>query len=83
VGPRVGLDMVSKRNIPSPCWELNPDHPIIQPIASRYTNRTIPALHIDYIMNDEWEKIWKEAVIIYHEVLAFTWRDKKTMKISP
>jgi len=35
-GPRVGLDMVSKRKIPSPHWELNPDHLIIQPIVSHY-----------------------------------------------
>jgi hypothetical protein len=37
VGPRAGLDTVSKRKIPSPCWELDPDHPIVQPIVSRYT----------------------------------------------
>jgi hypothetical protein len=30
VGPRAGLDMVSKRKIPSPCWESNPDHLIVQ-----------------------------------------------------
>jgi hypothetical protein len=30
-----GLDMVSKRKIPSPLRESNADHPIVQPIASR------------------------------------------------
>jgi hypothetical protein len=30
VGPRSGLDMVSKRKIPSPRGESNPDHPITQ-----------------------------------------------------
>jgi hypothetical protein len=27
VGPRAGLDMVMKRKILSPCWELNPSCP--------------------------------------------------------
>jgi hypothetical protein len=38
VGPKAGLDMVSKRKISSTRWELNPDHPIVQPVASRYTD---------------------------------------------
>jgi hypothetical protein len=38
VGPRAGLDTMSKRKIPSPRQELNPDHPIVQPIASHYTD---------------------------------------------
>jgi hypothetical protein len=33
VGPRAVLDMVVKRKIPSPCWELNPRTPIVQPVA--------------------------------------------------
>jgi hypothetical protein len=33
VGPRAVLDMVVKRKIPSPHWELNPRTPIIQPLA--------------------------------------------------
>jgi hypothetical protein len=36
--PRAILDVVVKRKIPSPCQELNPRSPIIQPIAQRYTN---------------------------------------------
>jgi hypothetical protein len=32
VGPRASLDMGSKRKIPSPCQELNPDHSIVQPV---------------------------------------------------
>jgi hypothetical protein len=35
VGPRDGLDMVSKRKIPSPAGNRTP---IIQPVASRYTD---------------------------------------------
>jgi len=37
VGFRAGLDIVLKRKIPSPCWKSNPNHSIIQPIASCYT----------------------------------------------
>jgi hypothetical protein len=33
VGPKAGLDTVSKRKIPNPRQESNPDHPIVQPIA--------------------------------------------------
>jgi hypothetical protein len=38
VGPRAILDVVVKRKIPSPCQELNPRTPTVQPIAQRYTN---------------------------------------------
>jgi hypothetical protein len=38
VGPRAGLNTVSKRKIPSPRRESNPDHPIFQPVASRHTD---------------------------------------------
>jgi hypothetical protein len=38
VGPRVGLDMMSKRKIPSPRWDSNLNHPIVQPVLSRYTD---------------------------------------------
>jgi hypothetical protein len=44
MGPRAGLDTVSKRKTPSSCRESNPDHPIGQSIASRYTDRAIRAL---------------------------------------
>jgi hypothetical protein len=33
VGPRAVLDAVVKRKIPSPCRELNPRTPIVQPVA--------------------------------------------------
>jgi hypothetical protein len=42
VGPRAGLDAVSKRKIHSPRRESKPDHPIVQPVASRYTDWAIP-----------------------------------------
>jgi hypothetical protein len=35
VGSRAGLDAVSKRKIPSPHRESNPDNPIIQPVVGR------------------------------------------------
>jgi hypothetical protein len=35
VGPRAGLDTVSKRKIPSSRRESNTDHPIFQPVASQ------------------------------------------------
>jgi hypothetical protein len=38
VGPRAGLDAVSKRKIPSPRRVSNPDNPIVQPVVSRYSN---------------------------------------------
>jgi hypothetical protein len=36
VDPRAGLDMLSKRKIPSPRQESKLDHPTVQPVASRY-----------------------------------------------
>jgi hypothetical protein len=33
VGLRAGLDPVSKRKIPSPRRESNPDHAVVQPVA--------------------------------------------------
>jgi len=33
VGPGIILDMVVKRKIPSPCQELNPGTPLIQPLV--------------------------------------------------
>jgi hypothetical protein len=38
VGPRAGLNTVSKIKIPSPRRESKPDHPIVQRVASRYTD---------------------------------------------
>jgi hypothetical protein len=37
MGPKADLDAVARRKIPSPSWESNPDHPIVQPVARRYT----------------------------------------------
>jgi hypothetical protein len=51
VGPRVVLDMMVKREITSPCWELNPRIPIIQPIAQCYTNWAITALRLNINVN--------------------------------
>jgi hypothetical protein len=38
MGPRAGLDLASKRKIPSHRRESKPNHPIVQPVASHYTN---------------------------------------------
>jgi hypothetical protein len=46
VGPRVGLDAMSKRKIPSPRRDSNPDHPITQLVGIRYTDGAVPAVRI-------------------------------------
>jgi hypothetical protein len=38
VGPRAVLDAVSKKKLPAPPRDSNPDHPILQPIASYYSD---------------------------------------------
>jgi hypothetical protein len=38
MGPRAGLHTVPKIKIPIPRRESNLDHPIVQPVASRYTD---------------------------------------------
>jgi hypothetical protein len=61
-GPQV-WDTVSKRKIPSPRRESNPDYPIIQPVASHYIYWAIPALHLNVIVKTyilqwmDWKKI--------------------------
>jgi hypothetical protein len=45
-GPRAGLNTASKRKIPSPRRESNPEHPIVQPVANRLTNGAIPPVNI-------------------------------------
>jgi hypothetical protein len=46
--------MVSKRKIPNPHRESNPDHPIVQPVASHYTDWAKPTFR----MNNKREKKW-------------------------
>jgi hypothetical protein len=41
VDPRAVLDVVVKRKIPSPQRESNPRTPILQPVASHYTDRAM------------------------------------------
>jgi hypothetical protein len=38
IGTRDGLDAVSKRKIHNPLRYSKPDHPIVQPVMSRYTD---------------------------------------------
>jgi hypothetical protein len=42
--PRAGLDTVSKWKIPNLRRDSNLDHPIVQPVVSRYTDWAMPAL---------------------------------------
>jgi hypothetical protein len=42
-GPQSRSGHGAKRNIPSPRRKSNPVHPIVQPVASRYTDWAIPA----------------------------------------
>jgi hypothetical protein len=44
VGPRVVLDAVVKRKIPSPRRESNPRTPVVKPVAQRYTDWAITAI---------------------------------------
>jgi hypothetical protein len=39
VGLTAGLEAVVKRKIPSSLRESNPDHPVVQPVASCYTDK--------------------------------------------
>jgi hypothetical protein len=41
MGPRAGLDTVSKRKTPSSGRDSNPDHPVVQPVVSRYTGGSL------------------------------------------
>jgi hypothetical protein len=66
VGPWAGLDTVSRKKIPIPRRESNPEHPIVQLVASRYTDWTIPALKcIDFLSDMESEY---GDVLCYKEV---------------
>jgi hypothetical protein len=47
VDPRVVLDAVVKRKIPSPRREPNPKTPIVQPVAQHYTDWAITALSLN------------------------------------
>jgi hypothetical protein len=46
VGSRAGLDAVAKRKIPSPSRNSNSDHPIFQPVVTRYTDWAVSALNL-------------------------------------
>jgi hypothetical protein len=67
MGFRVDLDIVSKRKIPTPCRELNPNHPIIQPTVGRYTNWAVPAL-INYATVQQCT-IWDHTEMSYLNIL--------------
>jgi hypothetical protein len=49
MGPTAGQDAVSKRKIPSPRRESNLDHPIVQPVVSRYETPFLTCVMIKYI----------------------------------
>jgi hypothetical protein len=62
VGPRAGLNTVVRRKIPSRRRDTNPDHLIVQPVGSRYTDWFIPALISLYVCNGLW---WKFVLAVY------------------
>jgi hypothetical protein len=36
-----------------PCWDSNPDHPIVRPVVSHYTDCAIPAVESRCLRNRE------------------------------
>jgi hypothetical protein len=73
VGPRVGLDAVVKRKIPSPCRESKPRTPIVQPVAQRYLYRL--TYHGSVARTREtWNKILVEKTL---EERSFDERQRK------
>jgi hypothetical protein len=82
VGPRAGLNTVSKRKIPSPRLESNPDHPIVQPVASCCTNWAIPALPSRLwvtIVFTDWKSVL--ADITYHGLSSLACSESEFMKL--
>jgi hypothetical protein len=83
VGPRAGLDMVSKRKFPSPHRESNPDHPIVQPLTSRYTDWAIQTFMVnryDKIKQVDLSFIWNSV----HRgskrtIMKFVWDPRRTV----
>jgi hypothetical protein len=49
-GAKTGLDVVEKRQISSPRWELNPQPPIVQAVA---TPTELPQLSTEYMEGKE------------------------------
>jgi hypothetical protein len=62
VGPRAVLDAVVKRKISSPRRESNPRTPIIQPVASSYTDWAIVVLlsRAAHIFDFFYKHVWVE-----------------------
>jgi hypothetical protein len=56
MGSKTGLDAVEKRKIPSPRRESNPRTPIIQPVASRYTDERYPPTFMEPNISLPWTK---------------------------
>jgi hypothetical protein len=76
VDPRAGLHML-KRKLPPPLQESNPDDPIVQPVASRYTDWIIPAHDITLTCNN--------FQIVSHviSVIVVLWVCKELYWITP
>jgi hypothetical protein len=68
VGPIASLDTVSRRNIPSPLGDSNPDHPIVQPVVSRYNDwlLTVGHLHPGVSFNALMSGIAQSSYIVPH-----------------
>jgi hypothetical protein len=60
MGLRTGMDTVSKRNTSH--RDSNPDHPIVQPVVSRYTDWAIRALNNNNNNNNNKKKKKKKKM---------------------
>jgi hypothetical protein len=58
VCPRAGLEAVVKRKISSPCQDSNPDHLIVRPVASRYTDWAIQGSNKTNVITETLNKIF-------------------------
>jgi hypothetical protein len=72
VRSRSGLDTVSKRKIPSPLGESNPDHSIVRPVARPYTDWAIPdpsihtALHATLLLFGHGLRTSHSVIVTHH-----------------
>jgi hypothetical protein len=62
LGPRAGLDIVTKRKIPSPCRESNPDHPlgrVLQKLLLKYSRSSLPFM---FTRARHWFLYWARCI---------------------
>jgi hypothetical protein len=66
--PRAGLDAVEMRKIPSPRRESKPWTPIVQPVASRYTDWVTPILIYKVENNFCQVQFYQYVILISNEI---------------